>query len=77
MNNKQQSRKDKIQLLKKIIEGKATIKELLPKTFCSWYYVDGIYKTSGKTGRLSLTKNEFEQYTKKRPNQTNIVVKYY
>ncbi len=74
MNNKPQSRNDKIQLLKDLQRGKISLQELIPETTVVWYCVNGIYTHSCSTDELQLTEAEFKEYTSERPKQRNIIV---
>ncbi len=59
--DKQHTRKNKMQLLKDLQSGRASIQDLIPQTVCIWYFNldnDGLYKT----GDLALTRSEYEEY---------------
>lgn len=75
MNQKPQSRKDKIQLLKDLHQRKISLDDLIPETTVIWHCVNGIYELFREKNSLKLTEAEFKEYTSQRPKQKNIIFK--
>lgn len=71
MNHKPQSRKDKIQLLKDLSEGKKTLSDLQPEKVEMWLKKGGKYYEPFK--QLELTKDEFEVHKENAKNTTMLI----
>jgi hypothetical protein len=60
---------DKINLLKDLGKGRKLIQDLIPETVRFWYCRDD----NCSSGDLKLNREEFEQYSRARPKQRNII----
>lgn len=67
------NRKDKIQLLKDLQQGKISIEDLTQETVVIWYCENGIYSHAFSNNGLKLTEKEFNQYISNRPKQKNLI----
>ena len=75
MNIKLQSRKDKIQLLNNLKQGKISLHDIIPETEVIWYFGNNVYTSLSEKDNLILTEAEFKEYTSRRPKQKNIIFK--
>lgn len=62
------NRKEKISLLKGIVNGTRSINEVMPGQVRLWQVRDGIYTLQG--GNLKLTKQEFLEFNAKQGKHT-------
>ena len=72
---KLQSRKEKINLLNDLRNGKVLLTDMLQETIVLWFYDNGIYSASYNDKSLQLTEAEFQEYISKRSKQTNLIMK--